>query len=165
MGRRIVNGESLTFLLTLGTVLLTVRTLVSLVTNNAFVYFALPAVCSFGVGVFLSVTAVRGRPAIRRFVLDLCPLDKETLSSSAVSRLMVKVSYLWTAALVVEAAATLVAPPLRARGDLPHRPDPRRLGDHGVEHRRDGLGCSGRRCAVKVAAHGCRPTAPTCNGV
>jgi hypothetical protein len=107
MGRRIVNGESLTFLLTLGTVLLTVRTLVSLVTNNAFVYFALPAVCSFGVGVFLSVTAVRGRPAIRRFVLDLCPLDEETLSSSAVSRLMVKVSYLWTAALVVEAAATL----------------------------------------------------------
>ena len=61
MGRRIVNGESLTFLLTLGTVLLTLRTLVSLVTNNAFVYFALPAVCSFGVGVFLSVTR-RPRP-------------------------------------------------------------------------------------------------------
>ena len=107
LGRRIVKGESVTFLLAVGTALLTLRTVVSLVTNNAFVYFALPAVCSFGVGVFLSVTAVRGNPAIRRFVLDLCPLEEEVLSSSAVRRLMVKASYLWTAALVIEAAATL----------------------------------------------------------
>ncbi len=107
LGRRILKGESVTFLLGLGTVLLTLRTVVSLVTNNPFVYFALPAVCSFGVALFLSATAVRGRPATRRFVLDLCPLDEEALSSRAVRRFMVKVSYLWTAALVVEATATL----------------------------------------------------------
>jgi hypothetical protein len=107
LGRRILKGESVTFLLGLGTVLLTLRTVVSLVTNSPFVYFALPAICSFGVGVFLSATAVRGHPATRRFVLDLCPLDEEALSSLAVRRFMVKVSYLWTAALVIEATATL----------------------------------------------------------
>ena len=107
LGRRILKGESVTFLLGLGTTLLTFRTLVSFVTNNPFVYFALPAVCSLGVGVFLSATAARGRPAIRRFVLDVCPLDEEVLSSSAIRRLMVNVSYLWAAALVIEAAATL----------------------------------------------------------
>jgi hypothetical protein len=107
LGRRILKGESVTFLLGLGTVLLTLRTAVSLVTNNPFVYFALPAVCSFGVGLFLSATAVRGHPASRRFVLDLCPLDEQALSSQAVRRFMVKVSYLWTVALVIEAAATV----------------------------------------------------------
>ena len=107
LGRRILKGESVTFLLVVGTTLLTFRTLVSFVTDNPFVYFALPAVCSFGVGVFLSATAARGRPAIRRFVLDVCPLDEEVLSSSAIRRLMVNVSYLWAAALVIEAAATL----------------------------------------------------------
>jgi hypothetical protein len=107
VGRRVLKGESVTFLLGLGTAMLTLRTLVSVVTNNAFVYFALPAVCSFGVGAYLSVTAVRGHPATRRFVLDLCPLDEEVLASSAVRRFMVRVSYLWAAALVIEATASM----------------------------------------------------------
>jgi len=105
--RRILQGESITFLLGLGTVLLTLRTLVSFVTDNPFVYFALPAFCSLGVGAFLSVTAARGHPASRRFVLDLCPLDDEALASTAVRRFMINVSYLWTVALIIEAAATL----------------------------------------------------------
>jgi hypothetical protein len=107
LGRRILKGESVTFLLGLGTILLTLRTVVSLVTNNPFVYFALPAVCSFGVALFLSATAVRGHPATRRFVLDLCPLEDDALSSLAVRRFMVTVSYLWSGALVIEATATL----------------------------------------------------------
>jgi hypothetical protein len=107
LGRRILKGESVTFLLGLGTILLTLRTVVSTVTNNPFVYFALPAACSFGVALFLSATAVRGHPATRRFVLDLCPLDDDALSSLAVRRFMVKVSYLWAGALAIEATATL----------------------------------------------------------
>jgi hypothetical protein len=105
--RRLWRGEALTSLLGIGIVLLTIRTVISLVTNDPFVYFAQPSIGSLAVAITLAVSAVRGRPLTRRFALDLCPLDPDILASPIAQRFMVRLAYFWSGALLSEAGLAL----------------------------------------------------------
>src|SRR5487761_1583811 len=74
LGRRLKEGERVSTMLALGTVLLTVRTVVSFITGSAFVYFAQPMATTIVIALVLVGSAAIGRPFTQRFAHDFCPI-------------------------------------------------------------------------------------------
>ena len=107
LGRRLTKGERVSTLLALGTVLLTVRTVVSFITGSAFVYFAQPMAATVVIALVLVGSAVIGRPFTQRFAHDFCPIDPEILARPRVHRFFVRISLLWATVLMLNAGIVL----------------------------------------------------------
>jgi hypothetical protein len=115
--RRLKRGERVSMLLALGTVLLTVRTVVSFITGSAFLYFAQPLVTAVVVSLVLVGSAIVGRPFTQRFAHDFCPIGPEVMARPRVQRFFVRISLLWATVLMLNAAIVfwlLVSSSLRA---------------------------------------------------
>jgi Protein of unknown function (DUF3159) len=107
LGRRLARGERVSTLLALGTVLLTVRTVVSFVTGSAIVYFAQPMAAAVVTALVLVGSAAIGRPFTQRFAHDFCPIDPEILARPSVKRFFVRVSLLWATVLMLNTGVVL----------------------------------------------------------
>ncbi|HUY63673.1 MAG TPA: VC0807 family protein [Acidimicrobiales bacterium] len=107
LGRRIAKGERISTLLALGTVLLTVRTVVSFITGSAFIYFAQPMVATVVISLVLVGSAVIGRPFTQRFAHDFCPIDPKILARPHVRRFFIRISLLWATVLMLNTAIVL----------------------------------------------------------
>ncbi len=106
--RRIRRGERVSTLLVLGTLLVTVRTVVSFITGSAIVYFAQQMATTVVVSLVLVGSAAIGRPFTQRFAHDFCPIDPEILARPRVRRFFVRISVLWATILMLNAAIVLV---------------------------------------------------------
>lgn len=107
LGRRLTKGERVSTLLALGTVLLTVRTVVSFITGSAFIYFAQPVAATVVIALVLVGSAVIGRPFTQRFAHDFCPIDPAILARPRVHRFFVRISLLWATVLILNAGIVL----------------------------------------------------------
>lgn len=107
LGRRIKRSERVSTLLALGTVLLTVRTVVSFITGSAFVYFAQPMATAIVIAMVLIGSAVIGRPFTQRFADDFCPISPEILARPRVQRFFVRISLLWATVLILNAGIVM----------------------------------------------------------
>jgi hypothetical protein len=105
--RRLRRGERASALLVLGTLLLTIRTVISLVTGSAFLYFAQPLVGTIAIAVVLLVSALAGRPFTQRFAHDFCPIDPEILARPRIHRFFRQISVLWAATLLLNSGLVL----------------------------------------------------------
>jgi hypothetical protein len=105
--RRIRRGERVSTLLVLGTLLLTLRTVVSFVTGSAVIYFAQPMLTAVVVSFVLVGSAIVGRPFTQRFAHDFCPIDSELLARPRVRRFFVRISLLWATMLLLNAGIVL----------------------------------------------------------
>jgi hypothetical protein len=107
VARRLVRRERVSTLLFLGTILLTMRTLISFVTGSAFLYFIQPTASTFLASLVLVGSALLGRPFTQRFTHDFCPLTPELLARPTVHRFFVRVSFLWAVAMFVNGGVVL----------------------------------------------------------
>jgi hypothetical protein len=107
VSRRLARRERVSTLLLLTMGLLLLRTLLSLVTGSAFLYFIQPTGSMFVGSITLVCSALLGRPFTQRFTHDFCPLAPELLARPAVHRFFVRVSYLWAIAMFVNGAVVL----------------------------------------------------------
>jgi len=105
--RRRRRGEEITALLLVGTVLLTVRTLIAFVTGSVFVYFVQPTAGTVIVAMVLLGSAATGRPFAQRFADDFCPLAPEFAARPRVQRFFVEISVMWAGVLLVNSALVL----------------------------------------------------------
>ncbi|HLX87182.1 MAG TPA: VC0807 family protein [Acidimicrobiales bacterium] len=105
--RRIRRGERISTLLVLGTLLLTVRTVVAFVTGSAVVYFAQPMLMAVVASLVLVGSAIAGRPITQRFAHDFCPIDPLLLARPRVRRFFVRISLLWATMLLLNAGIVL----------------------------------------------------------
>jgi hypothetical protein len=104
--RRVVARRPIPSLVVLGSIGLTVRTLVAIGSGSAFVYFLQPVIGTFVVGsVFLASVAV-GRPIIGRFARDFCPLDADIEGCAGIVLLYRRLTYLWATVNFVAGATT-----------------------------------------------------------
>ena len=99
--RRLLRGERVSTVLLLGTLLITVRTVVSFATGSAFVYFAQPLLGTVVIALILMASAVIRRPFTQRFAHDFCPLDPELLLLPRVQQFFVRISVMWAVVLLV----------------------------------------------------------------
>jgi len=107
VARRLVRRERVSTLLLLGTILLTMRTIISFVTGSVFLYFIQPTASTFLASLALVGSALLGRPFTQRFTHDFCPLTPELLARPIVHRFFVRVSFLWAVAMFVNGGVVL----------------------------------------------------------
>jgi hypothetical protein len=107
LGRRLRRGERISMMLLLGTVLLTLRTIISFITGSAFIYFAQPTAGAIIIAFVLFGSAALGRPFTQRFAGDFCPIDPEILARPLVHRFFVRISVLWATVLLLNAGFVL----------------------------------------------------------
>jgi hypothetical protein len=117
LGRRLWKRERASMLLVLGTVLITVRTVIGFVTGSAFVYFAQPTAGTVVISLVLFGSAIIGRPFTQRFAHDFCPMDPAIMRRPAVKRFFIRISVLWATVLMLNAVSVfclLVSSSLRS---------------------------------------------------
>jgi len=119
IGRRLWRRERVSTLLWLGTLLLTLRTIISFVTGSAFIYFVQPTASAFLASLLLVLSAVVGRPFTQRFTHDFCPLTPELLARPSVHRFFVRVSFLWAVAMFLNGAIVLTLLLTASTGTFP----------------------------------------------
>ena len=107
LGRRIQRGERISTLLLLGTLMLTVRTVISFITGSAIVYFAQPLATAVVASIVLIASAALGRPFTQRFAHDFCPIDPELLARPRVRQFFIRISLLWASVLLLNAGIVL----------------------------------------------------------
>lgn len=105
--RHLLRRERVSTLLMLGTLLLTMRTVVAYITGSAFLYFIQPSASAFLASVVLVGSALAGRPFTQRFTHDFCPLTPELLARPSVRQFFVRVSFLWAIAMFVNGVVVL----------------------------------------------------------
>jgi uncharacterized membrane protein len=106
-GRRLVRRQRVPALLVLGLGLLTARSVIAFLTNSAFLYFVQPTAGTLMVAILFLVTALANRPFIERLAHDFCPLDEELMARPHVRRFFVRLSFLWSVVLLVNAGFVL----------------------------------------------------------
>ena len=103
LGRRLWRGERVSMLLLFGTILITLRTVIALVTGSAFLYFAQPTAGTVVISLALLVSAIVGRPFTQRFAHDFCPMDPAIMRRPLVRRFFIRISVLWATVLMLNA--------------------------------------------------------------
>jgi intracellular septation protein A len=107
VGRRLVGRQRIPALVLLTCLGITVRTLVLVFSNSAFVFFLQPILGTMlTAGVMLGSIAL-GRPLIGRFAQDFCPMAAEVGDRPAVIRLFRRLTYLWAAVNILTAVVNL----------------------------------------------------------
>jgi uncharacterized membrane protein len=106
-GRRLLRRQRIPALLALGLGLLTVRTVISFLTQSAFLYFAQPTAGTIFVAVLFFVTAITNRPLVERLARDFCPLEAEFMARPIVRQFFLRVSFLWSVVLLVNSGFVL----------------------------------------------------------
>jgi hypothetical protein len=105
--RRAVFGQRPPATLILGSVMLTLRTVVTFATGSSILYFAQPTAGTFLVAMLFLGSAVLGRPFTQRLARDFCPLDPEMMTRPFVRTFFVRISVLWAGVLAANAGLVL----------------------------------------------------------
>jgi intracellular septation protein A len=103
LGRRLLKGERVSMLLLLGSVLITLRTVIAFITGSKFLYFVQPTAGTVVIALALLVSAILGRPFTQRFAHDFCPMDPAIMKRPLVRRFFIRISVLWATVLILNA--------------------------------------------------------------
>jgi len=101
------NAKPVPALIVLSTITLTARTAVALATGSLVVYFLQPTLTTAAVGVAFLVSVPLGMPLAQRLAFDLMPFDEHTKRHPLVRSFFVRMSLLWAATSLVNAAITV----------------------------------------------------------
>ena len=107
VARRIFRGRPIPGLLVLGCLGITVRTMIYLLSANAFIYFVQPILRTLVTAATFGLSVVIGRPLIAKFAADFCPLSPDVLARPAIVQLFRRLTYLWAGVNALAAAVSL----------------------------------------------------------
>ena len=100
-------GRRIPALVLVGVGVLLVRTVLSLATGSAFLYFLQPTLGTAAAGIVILSSAVLGQPVVLRIARDFCPLPEDTMSDAHLRRFFLGISLLWGVAQLINAGVTL----------------------------------------------------------
>lgn len=106
--RRVVTRQKLPGLLVLAALGLTARTIVAFASGSVFVYFLQPTLTTVVVAGAFLLSVPAGCPLAKRLATDLFPLPEALLARPAVERIFARITLLWGAINLLNAAVTLV---------------------------------------------------------
>jgi hypothetical protein len=107
VGRRMVTGERIPGMLLLGSMLVTARAAVTLLTKSTFVYFLQPTLGTFLVAALFLISVPLGRPLTEKLAHDFCPLPARLVENARFQRFLLRISLLWGVVFVTNGTATL----------------------------------------------------------
>jgi hypothetical protein len=104
---RKLSGRPMSGMLALTVVIMTGKTIFTLMTGNTFVYFAQPVVTDALVGGAFLLSLATARPIVARLAADFYPLTHEVASRPRVRRLFWHLTLLWAFVVLAKGVATL----------------------------------------------------------
>ena len=104
---RIARGHRVVGAVLLGAGLMTLRSVVTLWTGSAFVFFLQPVAGTVATATAFALTALAGRPLLERLAHDFVPVPDELTRRLRSRRFFDRTSLLWAAAYGVNAAGTV----------------------------------------------------------
>lgn len=107
MAWRVTTRRRTSGLLWLTAIGLTAKTAVTMITGNAFVYFAQPAINDGLISLFFLISLATARPVVARLAADFYPLDEEVASRPRVQQLFWRLTLLWAGICATRALATV----------------------------------------------------------
>jgi hypothetical protein len=113
--RRAITGRRIPGVLAIGSMLLTVRTVVAVVSGSTFIYFLQPTFGTVVVAGAFLLSVPAGRPLAERLAADFLPIPAELLARPYMRRFFMRISLLWAFVHLGNAAVTvwlLVSQPL-----------------------------------------------------
>lgn len=105
--RRVVKRDRIPGILLLGTIAMTTRFVVAVVTGSVFVFYLQPTLGTMLVAGAFLVSLPAGRPLAQKLAADFCPLPPTLLEQASVKRFFSRITLLWAFVHVANAAATL----------------------------------------------------------
>ena len=105
--RRIVTRQRLPGLLVIGTVTLTVRSILAFATGSSVLYFLQPTLGTALVAVAFLLSVALGRPLAQRIAADFCPIPAHVMADVRVRRCFLGISLLWALTCLVNASVSL----------------------------------------------------------
>lgn len=113
--RRALRGRRIPGILAIGTMLLTVRTVIAAASGSVFIYFLQPTLGTVAVAGAFLLSVPAGRPLAERLAADFVPIAPDLLARPYMRRFFVRISLLWAFVNLANAAVTvwlLVSQPL-----------------------------------------------------
>ena len=104
---RALTGRRTSGLLILAAVLLTGRTVLSLVAGSAWLYFLQPVISDGVVALMFLLSLVSARPMVARLAGDFYPMDHELATRPRIRRLFRNLTILWAVLGLARATMTL----------------------------------------------------------
>jgi hypothetical protein len=104
---RLVTRRRVPGILMLGSMALTVRTLVAFASGSVYVYFLQPTLGTIAIAAAFLLSVSAGRPLAERLASDFCPLPQSLLATPAVRRFFMRISLLWALTNTLNAVVTL----------------------------------------------------------
>ena len=105
--RRLIMRRRVPGILVLGSLALTVRTVVAFGSGSVYVYFLQPTLGTMVVAAAFLLSVPAGRPLAERLAGDFCPLPQSLLATPAVRRFFMRISLLWALTNMLNAVVTL----------------------------------------------------------
>jgi hypothetical protein len=103
---RVFTKRRIPGLLVLGTLTLTARTMIAVLTGSVFVYFLQPTLGTALVAAAFLLSVPLRRPLAERLARDFCPIPSEVLADHRVRRIFLQLSLLWAATQLANAVVT-----------------------------------------------------------
>jgi intracellular septation protein A len=116
--RRLVSRERVPGMLMLGSMLVTARAIVTLMTHSTFMYFLQPTLGTFLVAGLFLLSVPLGRPLTEKLAHDFCPLPDRLLENVRFQQFLLRISLLWGLVFVTNGSATLWLLLTRSVGDF-----------------------------------------------
>ena len=107
IGWRLVTGRRTSGLLVLAAVLLTGRTLLSVLADSTWLYFLQPVISDGVVGLLFLLSLASARPMVARLAGDFYPMDLEIATRPRIRRLFWHLTALWALLGIAKAGLTL----------------------------------------------------------
>ncbi len=104
---RALTGRRTSGLLILVAVLMTCRTIISLILDSAFLYFLQPIISDGVVATLFLLSLASSRPLVARLAADFYPMDLELSARPRVRRLFWRLTLLWATLGLLKAGAAL----------------------------------------------------------
>ena len=107
VGLRLATRRKVPGILALGALTLTARSVLMLLTGSTVVYFLQPTLSTALVACALALSVPARRPLAERLARDFCPLPPDVLAHLALRRFFERITLLWSAVQVLNAAVTV----------------------------------------------------------
>lgn len=102
-----IRGKRVPGLVLLSAVMLLAKTIASIASGSLMVYFIPPTITTALVGVAFLISVRLGAPLAGRLAEDFCPFDDETRSHPVLHHFFIRLSLVWAATSLINAAITL----------------------------------------------------------
>lgn len=105
--RRAITGRRIPGILAIGSLLLTVRTVVAIASGSVFIYFLQPTLGTVVVAGAFLLSVPAGRPLAERLAADFLPIAPDALARPHMRRIFVRITLLWALVHLANAAVTV----------------------------------------------------------